>query len=141
MNEGTFQKIKKSKERLYGPKGILLCGYDPSEHGLVANALEKIGLGDRPIIFITDEDSGKKLNEILSAKDRSGMGEVSEMPRAAIMSGFSEEEVHMLMASYRKAGLPSQLWATLTPVSENWTVEALLKELVAEAEAFKQKET
>ena len=55
------------------------------------------------------------------------------------MSGFTQEELHLLMSAYRQAGLPRQLWATLTPASESWTVNALLDELVAESEAFKQK--
>jgi hypothetical protein len=42
------------------------------------------------------------------------------------------------MAAYRGSELPSQLWATLTPVSENWFVADLLDELAAEAEAIKK---
>jgi hypothetical protein len=53
------------------------------------------------------------------------------------MSGFTQEELHILMNAYRNAGLPAQLWATLTPISENWTLEMLLTELSKEAEAFK----
>jgi hypothetical protein len=41
------------------------------------------------------------------------------------------------MNAYRQAGLPAQLWATLTPVSENWTLAALLKELATEAAAMR----
>ena len=52
------------------------------------------------------------------------------------MSGFTQEELHTLMNGYRKAGLPAQLWATLTPVSENWTLETLLIELSKEDEAL-----
>jgi len=48
-------------------------------------------------------------------------------------------EVHRLMNLYRQAGLPQQLWATLTPVSEGWTVAALLAELAAEAQAMRRK--
>ena len=45
------------------------------------------------------------------------------------------------MTAYRLVELPSQLWATLTPVSENWSVTNPLEELAAESEAItKQKE-
>jgi len=41
------------------------------------------------------------------------------------------------MTAYKYAGLPSQLWASLTPISETWPLKTLLDELSAEAEAFK----
>lgn len=137
MNEGTFEKLGKAGQRLYGPPGLLICGYPPEEHVPFAHALESIGFGGRPIIFVTDGDSGKTVGEVLALEDRSGMGEASHLPRAVIMSGFAQEEVHVLMSAYRKARLPRQLWATLTPSSENWTVERLLGALAAEAKALR----
>jgi hypothetical protein len=53
------------------------------------------------------------------------------------MSGFTQNEVHKIMYAYRQAGLPAQLWATLTPVSENWLLAELLNELVKENEILK----
>jgi len=139
MEEGTFQKMEVSEKRMYGPKGILICGYPPDEHGPLAEALEQIGYGDRPFIFVTDGDSAKTLAEVLALGDRWGMGQPSQMARAMIMSGFTQQEVHTIMSAYRKADLPNQLWATLTPVSETWPVEKLLTELAAEAEAIKKR--
>ena len=26
MEEGTFEKVESSEERMYGPKGIIVCG-------------------------------------------------------------------------------------------------------------------
>ena len=60
------------------------------------------------------------------------------MRRAIIMSGFTQRELHKLMTAYRQSELPSQLWATLTPISENWSITSLLEELAAEAEAIKK---
>ena len=68
---------------------------------------------------------GKNAQEVFSAEDRSGIGHFSTMHRAIIMSGFLQSEVHTLMTAFRQAGLPRQLWATVTPVSENWTLAAL----------------
>jgi hypothetical protein len=138
MNEGTFERIERSERRLYGPRGLLICGYPPDEHAPFAEALERIGFGGRPFIFVTDGDSGKTVGEALVLGDRWGMGQASCLARAVIMSGFTQEEVHVLMSTYRKAGLPKQLWATLTPVSETWPVEKLLGELAAEEKAFKK---
>ncbi|MEJ2475328.1 MAG: DUF3783 domain-containing protein, partial [Desulfobacterales bacterium] len=90
--------------------------------------------------FIIEPYSRKKtLKEVLSAEDRSGMGYSSTLHRAIIMSGFLQSEVHTLMTAFRQAGLPRQLWATVTPVSENWTLAALLTELAQEDRAMQQK--
>jgi hypothetical protein len=43
------------------------------------------------------------------------------------------------MDAYRQAGLPAQLWATLTPLSENWLLAELLNELVKESTFLKGK--
>lgn len=139
MENQTFEKVEKSNQRMHGPKGILVCGYAPTEHEPLADALAQIGFADRPVIFATDGDADRTLIELLFSENRSGMGMRSSMPRAIIMSGFTQEELHTLMNAYRKAGLPAQLWATVTPVSENWTLETLLLELSKEDEALKQR--
>lgn len=139
MSEGTFQKIVDSDERMYGPKGILVCGYPPPEHRFFALFMEKAGFSDRPIIFPTNEDAGKTLKELLCLTSGSGMGELAELPRAVIMSGFTQSEVHRIMSAYRQAGLPVQMWATLTPTSENWFLRDLLEELVKENESLKDR--
>jgi hypothetical protein len=137
MEDQTFERVDKSNQRMHGPKGILVCGYPPAEHEPLADALSQIGFADRPVIFAADGDAERTLIELLASLNRSGMGKLSNMPRAIVMSGFTQEELHILMNAYRNAGLPAQLWATLTRVSENWTLETLLTELSKEAEAFK----
>ena len=139
MSEGNFEKIQESDERMYGPKGILVCGYPPPEHRFFALFMEKAGFSDKPIIFAKTEDAGKTLKELLGLNSGWGMGEPTDLPRAVIMSGFTQNEVHRIMVAYRQAGLPTQLWATLTPVSENWLLSDLLRELVKENEHFKKK--
>jgi len=139
MTQGKFEKIQDSDERMYGPKGILVCGYPPPEHRFFALFMEKAGFSDRPVIFPTNEDAGRTLKEVLCLTSGSGMGEAAEFPRAVIMSGFTQSEVHRIMSAYRRAGLPAQMWATLTPVSENWLLRDLLEELVKENESLKRK--
>ncbi len=139
MSDGEFQKIQQSDERMYGPTGILVCGYPPAEHRFFALFMEKAGFSDRPIIFPTTEDAGRTLKELLGLTTGSGLGELTDLPRAVIMSGFTQNEVHRIMAGYRQAGLPTQFWATLTPVSENWLLSDLLRELVKEDEFLREK--
>ena len=140
MNDGEFQKVGQSSERMYGPQGIVFCGFAAAEHEPLINALSQIGFGDRPLIFATNEDSSKRLKEILASADRSGMGVSTKMPRTTIMSGCTQMEVHTLMTAFKEAGLPRQLWATLTPVAEDWPLEALLKELVKEDAALRKRD-
>jgi hypothetical protein len=139
MSDGEFQKIQESDERMYGPKGILVCGYPPPEHRFFAMFMDKAGFSDRPIIFPTNEDAGRTLREVLGLASGSGIGEPADFPRAVIMSGFTQNEVHKIMDAYRQAGLPAQLWATLTPLSENWLLAELLNELVKESTFLKGK--
>jgi hypothetical protein len=139
MNEGTFQKMAPSEKPMYGPKGLVICGFPPAEHAPLADALDQIGFNDRPYIFAVETDLAKTLKEVFSAEDRSGMGNPSTMHRGIIMSGFLQSEVHTLMTAFRQAKLPRQLWATVTPVSEHWTLAALLTELAEEDRVMQQK--
>ena len=124
---------------MYGSRGILACGYSPSEQLTFLSFLERSGFQDLGVIFVATNQSTKTLKELLALPDRSGQGETSDMRRAIIISGFTQKELHKLLADYHLAELPPQLWATLTPISENWSVTNLLEELAAEAEAIKGK--
>ena len=140
MNDGEFQKVDQSSERMYGPKGIVFCGFAAMEHESLVNALSQIGFSDHPFIFATNDDIKKSLIDLFSSPNRSGIGESTDMPRATIMSGCTQMEVHTLMSAFKEAGLPRQLWATLTPTSESWLLGALLKELIKEDTEFQKKD-
>ncbi|MCF6265336.1 MAG: DUF3783 domain-containing protein [Desulfuromusa sp.] len=138
--EGTFRKVEESAKKMHGIKGLLLCGYPESEQQRLLSLLKESELSAFPVIFATNGDRQKTLKEIFESGHRHGQGETSDMIRAAVMSGFTHNELHTLMASYRDSDLPPQLWAALTPISENWSVADLLNELAAEHEAVnKQK--
>jgi len=123
---------------MYGTRGILVCGYSLTEQPLFMSFLEQTGFQGFTVIFVTTNQSTNTLKELLALPDRSGHGEESDMRRAIIMSGFTQKELHKLMTAYRQAEMPSQLWATLTPISENWSITNLLEELAAESEAIKK---
>ena len=135
-HEGKFKKVGKSAKKMYGPRKLLVGGYPYSQQSSLLSLLENNGLSDLPVIFVTSSDSHRTLKEMLVLDDRRGQGEVFDMKRAVIMSGFTQKELHTLMTAYRGSELSGQLWATLTPVSENWSVADLLDELAAEAEAI-----
>ncbi len=136
--EGTFEKVENSSKKMYGPKGLLVCGYTEPEQLTLLSLLKENKLSAFPVIFATTGDAQRILKEVFEADDRHGQGDVSEMKRAAIMSGFTQEELHILMESHKSSNLPTQLWAALTPISENWSVIDLLNELSEEHEAIKK---
>jgi hypothetical protein len=138
MAQGTFKKVGKSKNQMYGPRGILVCGYLPGEQSSLLRLLEQNGFRDLPVIFAADHYSTKSLKEVLALDDKAGLGKQSKMKRAIIMSGFTQKDLYKLMAIYRLSEMPSPLWATLTPTSENWSISHLLDELAAESEAMKR---
>lgn len=138
MEQGEFQRVEASDERMYGPRKLLACGYSENEQVSFLAFLKGIGFQDLPVIFVTLSEKGISLGEILDREDRTGLGNASHMRRAVILSGFTQKELHKLLSAYREGGLPGPLWATVTPVSEKWTIGHLLEELAREAETMEQ---
>jgi hypothetical protein len=64
MEEGTFEKVKQSEERMYWPKGMIVCGYPPPKHRFFLMFMEKAGYNDRAVVFARTQDGS------LSLKDR-----------------------------------------------------------------------
>jgi len=132
MSTGTFQRIEPGDQRMHGPRGLLVCGYPPEEHAAAASLIAAVGGMDLPVIFASGEVGERTLKALLALPHGFGKGAPSGLRRAMILSGFTHKELHTLMAAYKNAGLPRQLWATLTPASEEWSLGELLDELAKE---------
>ena len=133
-NSNKNRQIDTELLYLYGPRGLLLCGFSPKEQKIIIKLISDFS--HLPVIVATAQEQGKTLNQILNLPDGHGRGKPSRMPKAIIMSGITEIELCEVMSTYRKI-LPKQpLWATLTPTSEKWTLKQLLHELVAEDAAY-----
>ncbi|HPY34214.1 MAG TPA: DUF3783 domain-containing protein [Smithellaceae bacterium] len=139
MSQETFKKIGDSAEQMYGPRAILICGFTPFEQETVMSALDNIELADVPVIVATVADAETRLGEMLTRPDQTGLGADSDTARAVVMSGITANELDNIISVYRSTGLPRPLWATLTPVSENWTLATLLEELKKERSAMASK--
>ena len=79
------------------------------------------------------------ISELFQLPDNSGESVSSNLPRAIVVAGISQNELISLMTVCKKAGMINALWATLTPTSENWTIQQLLAELAAERKAMTKK--
>ncbi len=133
----TFKKVGMSEETMYGPPKVLACGHTPAAQHILIELFRTHGLGHFPIVFIPEAEEDRCLKEFLQREHCSGFGKKAGNIPALIVSGFTEKELHALLAAYRTRGGTRPLLATLTPTSETWTIEFLLKELRREAEAMK----
>jgi hypothetical protein len=136
VTENTFSRVEETDKRLYGPRKLLVCGYAAEDQAALRTMLAGLNLADLPLVFAATAQLEWHLKRLLELPAETGLKEESDMRRAVIMSGISEKELHMLLGGYRARGLPAQLWATLTPVTEAWPLRQLLDELAAEHEAM-----
>ena len=138
MTDSGFQKVTQSDEALYGPRKLLLCGFAADVQPKFISLLEMIGLSAIPLVWVTEDQAKTHVGELVQLENGTGTGASSALPRAIIMSGISQNELHTLMAGCRQSGMQQPLWATLTPNSETWPIQNLLKELAAEHRAMQK---
>ena len=136
MVDASFEKLGLTDRRLYGARKLLLCGFAAAAQSKFKTLLEMIGIREVPLMWGTAQDAKETLGELLSRPDGSGEGLDSDLPRAVIVAGLEESELHTLMSGCRQAGMRQALWAALTPTSETWSLGQLLKELSAERAAL-----
>ncbi len=139
MTDDGFQKVDQSDSLLYGPRKLLLCGFPAHAQSKFMTLLKMIGLSEMPVVWVTEDQADIHVAELVQLEDGAGTGSSSDLPRAIVMSGISQMELHLLMSGCRKSGMQQPLWATLTPTSETWPIRDLLKELAAEHAAMKNR--
>lgn len=131
-----FEKIGTTNQRLYGERKLLLCGFAPPAQSKFRTLMEMLGIIEIPLIWAGNEDGDVLVGELMRRTDDSGQGAESQLPRALIVSGIEENELHLLISGCRQAGMKQALWATLTPTSEGWPLNKLLNELISERQAL-----
>jgi hypothetical protein len=132
MTESTFKKVDRSEKPLYGARKLILCGFSIQNQPLIMEVLKRAGLDDVPTVWATGTDESLYLSELMAMDDKTGWGMDSQISRAVIMGGITQNELHRLMGVYRQSGMKLPLWAVLTPTSEKWPLKSLLSELAAE---------
>ena len=138
MTDGTFEKVQRSDVRMYGPQKLLLCGFPAQVQPTFLAVLKRAGLQDIAVVWANQDDEKETLSELLERPGGSGTGKDSTLPRAVIVSGITDNQLHGLMNTCRQAGMQQALWAALTPTSETWPLPQLLAELQAERKALSQ---
>jgi hypothetical protein len=136
MTKAGFEKVTRSERRIYGPRKLLLCGFQPDSRAKFIKLMEMLDFADIPVVWIHTEQARDKVVDAMRLPNGTGAEYPSELPRAIIVSGVTENELHQLMGGCRQAGMKRALWAVLTPTSEKWRIVDLLKELEAERTAM-----
>lgn len=132
--KGTFKKMEATDQRMFGPRALLLSGFDEAERGHVELML-LASIADLPLIWVNSLVGGQtllKLSEGGCLAEEPG----SDLPRAVVFSGVTERELHEIMALYKKLELPRPLWAALTETSQHWPFRELVRELESERAAL-----
>lgn len=138
MNDNGFEQLGNSEKFLYGPPGLLCCGFSDIEKKAIIVLVEKLIGPDFPAIFVSDDEKNKPLSELLSYETRFGLHKESSFPRTMILSGCRESHIQNMMGAFHTYEFPPTLWATVTPISEQWPVSELIHELTKERDAFKE---
>ena len=134
----SFKVVGESKKRMYGPRGILVCGFSSEERKTILKMLSDKKFKNLPVVYTTNADRTELMKDMLTRAHKTGLEDESgpenecTLDRTIIMSGLTEKEFHRTMTNYKKLKMVKPLWASLTPTSENWTVESLISELNSE---------
>ncbi|MBR9984308.1 MAG: DUF3783 domain-containing protein [Desulfosarcina sp.] len=139
MTDGTFEKVQHSDSRMYGDPKLLLCGFSVTAQPKFMAVLKMAGLQGVDVVWASEENGEETLAALLGLPDGAGAGTGSALPRAVIVSGITENQLHGLMTVCRKTGMQPSLWAALTPTSETWPLGQLLSELKAERKALSER--
>lgn len=141
MTDATFEKVSRSSKTLYGPVKIVLCGFGPTAQPKFITLLKMLNMETIPLVWAAETQLDETLADLAAMPGGSGFGKESKLPRAIIVSGITENQLHLLMGTCKKVGMKNALWAALTPTSESWTLKALLKELQLEQKEMARRRT
>ena len=139
MTDAKFEKVSRTDKPLYGRRKLLLCGFSQDVQPNFSKLLELIGLADIPRVWVAQDQAESRVGELAELEDGTGWGVSSGLPRAIIMAGITQSEMHRLMTGCRQSKMKQTLWATLTPTSETWTIQSLMNELATEHAVMKKK--
>ena len=77
----TFEKVRHSDQRLYGPRKLLLCGFPAVSQSKFRALLEMLAIGNLPLVWITADQAEVPIQEALSLADGTGAQSDSDMER------------------------------------------------------------
>jgi hypothetical protein len=137
--KGSFTKVSRTEDRLYGPRKLLISGFAFTERSGFLDIMKLAEIENVPTVWVASEQADDIIKDLFALSDMSGLKSESKLIRAVIMGGITQKELHQLMGTYRKNGMSPVLWAVLTPISETWALKMLLEELESERCKMREK--
>ena len=138
MTDASFEKLDPSEQPLYGPRRLVLCGFDTAARADFEKLMKVAEVGGLDCHWAGDSDGELLLKTLFEAPLGPPGVPAGDHPRTIVAGGLLQKELHLLMNLSREVGMPPTLWAVLTPTSAKWPLKALLKELNAERAARKR---
>jgi hypothetical protein len=141
MADATFEKLDPSEQPLYGPRRLILCGFDATARHNFEKLIRIAEIEPLDCLWAGEAEGRLDLKTLFEKP----LDESSEPgptpnepvhPRSIIAGGLMQSEFHRLMNLSREVGMPATFWAVLTPISQTWTLNDLLRELAAERAAM-----
>ena len=90
---------------------------------------------------VLPEHQNMKISELLSGAKPLGQTLIPFMDEMMVMSGFSSQNMHVLLDGMRNNGCPVRLKCIVTETNKTWTATRLHKELAAEDQAMRRRTT
>ena len=102
MADGKFEKVTRSDKALYGARKLLICGFDAGAQAKFMRLLETAGIQDIPVVWAASDQADTRLSDLMALPGDTGGGLASTLPRAIVVSGITENELHRLMNAFRQ---------------------------------------
>ncbi|ELC8441481.1 DUF3783 domain-containing protein [Clostridium perfringens] len=131
----SFEKIDISdRSEQEGRSCVILYNFGNKELKKIQNFSRIMGIKDQ--IVLSSKNGEETLKNILedSMENIEGDG-VKE--RAIIFNAIAPGKVHIFLENLKKLGIQRPLVAVVTETSINWTMDTLVKNLIAERRAMK----
>ena len=134
MTGGKFVPLSDEQglgeERRFGPEAVLLAGWTAAEAGVIRALLDEMGAEFVRTVICDESCWAMTLGAALLTNQTKAVVPKSGLPRVAVLSGMSTEEVLSVIDEFRMAGFPETIFAAAVPKS--W--DTVVADLIAEVE-------
>lgn len=131
----SFEKIDiNNKEAEAGRSCIVIYNFNAKELKAIKNYASMLGIKDQ--ICLTEKNSQSIIKDVL--EDNINISdEESVKQKALIFNAISPAKINIFIENLKKVKINNVLKAVVTETSKEWTVNTLMKNLVAERIAMK----
>lgn len=111
------------------PKVLLIYGYT---NGELDSLISFLNMHNHEYILVSSEQTGLTLEELITQKSVQQDPVPIPLQRTIVISGYSQQELHMFLQNLKTLNVHRPIMATVTPTSKKWAFGNLVKELMLE---------